>query len=276
MSDLPWSRAGSLALAAARAGYAARGFVYLSIGVLAALSALDIGGSPQGPVGAIAALALMPLGEWWLILIGAGLGCFAAWRALQAFGDADSQGRTPQALVQRTGQAISGVIYAGLSASMLKLTDTLEDLGEADDQQSASTQAAMVLTLPHGDIALVMVGVFVLGAGVANLLHSTQTHFRSGLDCSPRLKRWAKPIGRLGYFSRGFAFCLIGVQLVRAAWDTRASEARGLGGALQALESQPGGTLVLLVVAVGLAAFGVFGLFEAGYRRLSLPGASDT
>jgi uncharacterized membrane protein (DUF2068 family) len=46
------------------------------------------------------------------------------------------------------------------------------------------------------------------------------------------------------------------------------SEARGLDGALAALAEQPFGPYLLALVAAGLAAYGVFALVEARYRRM--------
>ena len=47
-----------------------------------------------------------------------------------------------------------------------------------------------------------------------------------------------------------------------------ASRARGLGGALEALARQPNGAWLLGATAVGLAAFGVYSLLLARYRRI--------
>jgi hypothetical protein len=47
-----------------------------------------------------------------------------------------------------------------------------------------------------------------------------------------------------------------------------AAKASGLDGALKALRDRPDGGLVLGLAAVGLIAFGVYGLAEARYRRV--------
>ena len=65
---------------AARIGYGARGFVYLSVGVLILLASLDQIGSAVGSSGAAGWLAGQPLGRVWLILLGLGLWLFVLWR----------------------------------------------------------------------------------------------------------------------------------------------------------------------------------------------------
>jgi len=260
-----------LILAAARLGYAARGFVYLSVGVLALMAALELRASATGSRGSMAALARAPLGEMWLIMLGAGLFCFAFWRAMQAFLDADRLGRRPKAVMQRAAQALSGLIYGALAMSVLELVDELGDLGEPDEAAEASQQAAQLMSLPYGQGLLMALGLFVVGAGIGNMVHGLEKRFHSDLDCSQTLRRWAKPTGRAGYLARGAAFALTGVYLVRAAFAARASEAKDMGAALQALESQPFGSALLVVIGAGLVAFGIFGLVEARYRVLRLP-----
>lgn len=275
-SRLPWSRRKpskpAVALEwAARAGYAARGFVYLSIGGLAASSAIELARTPTGARGAVAALADWPLGQVWAAMIAVGLIGFALWRGLQSVFDADRQGSDPKALASRAGQAISGLVYGALAWSILELLDELEDFGEADEAQSARQGAADLMSLPFGSWLLLIVGLFVIAVGVAGLVQAVRTDFGKRLGCKAETKRWACWIGRVGYGMRGLAFLPLGYTLVRAGWEARASEARNLGGALQALEAQPFGSTILFVTGLGLAAFGLYAVLEALWRRIEPP-----
>jgi hypothetical protein len=58
------------------------------------------------------------------------------------------------------------------------------------------------------------------------------------------------------------------VLVVIAAIRFRPDESSGLDGALKALAAQPYGVLLLIVVALGLAAYGVFCFFDARYHRV--------
>jgi hypothetical protein len=64
------------AAVAARIGYGARGFVYLSIGLLALAAALGVGGDTIGSQGVAPWLAEQPFGRVWLVLLGLGLWAF--------------------------------------------------------------------------------------------------------------------------------------------------------------------------------------------------------
>jgi H+/Cl- antiporter ClcA len=82
-------------------------------------------------------------------------------------------------------------------------------------------------------------------------------------------------MGRLGFAARGIVFLVIGGFLVAAAIHSRASQARGLGGALDALAAQPFGWILLAVTAAGLFAFGAFSMVEARYRHIDAPDLDD-
>jgi hypothetical protein len=271
----PWSRRKSdlttILEWAARAGYAARGFVYLSIGALAAMAAIELARSPAGSLGAVAALAEWPLGLLWIAVIAGGLICFSGWRALQAIFDADRQGKDPKALISRAGQAISGLVYGGLAWSLLEALDGLDDVSEMADDRAAREQAAGMMDLPFGRWLVIGLGLFILGAGIANLIKTFGKGFGEKLGCNPKIQRWARWIGRIGYGARGLAFAPLGYLFIKSGWTAEAGEARKLGGALQLLEAQPLGSPILFLTGVGLAAFGVFAMIEARWRRIDPP-----
>jgi hypothetical protein len=63
-------------------------------------------------------------------------------------------------------------------------------------------------------------------------------------------------------------YALIGIFLIRAAWQYDPDEAVGLDGALQKLASQTFGPLLLGVVAAGVFAYGVLYFVRAAYREV--------
>jgi hypothetical protein len=259
--------------AACRAGYAARGAVYLSIGAIALLAALDRTPRSEGAVGALEAWAAWPFGTAVLWLIGVGLYAFAGWRALQSLFDADRQGRSPKALATRAGQAISGLLYAALGVSVFGLLDALEDLREVDDRASTRQSLAEALQMPAGELLILAAGLFVVAVGVGNVVTGIARDHCKAMVCDASVARWVRMLGRIGYVARGVVFVPTGVLLALAGLHARGAGAQGLGAALDFLERLPFGSAILALAAVGLAAFGLFALAEARYRRIRVEAA---
>ena len=81
-------------------------------------------------------------------------------------------------------------------------------------------------------------------------------------------ERTVKRIGQVGTVARGVVVGLAGVLVVSAAWTFEPQKARGIDGALRTLLEQPYGRVLTGLAALGLLAFGVFGLLEARYRKV--------
>jgi hypothetical protein len=258
---------------ASRLGYAARGLVYLGVGAITFLAAVDMTPRSQGPKGVLAAWAAWPLGMVIIAVIGLGLLGFAVWRGLQAVFDADRHGVSPKAWAVRAGQAVSGVIYGALAWSAFELLDQFEDVGEADEEQSAHHMAAGLLSMPHGDKLLLIGGVVMLSVGVGNIVQGVAQDFGKRLGCSDAVCARVVPLARLGYGARGLATLPAGLFLIKAGWDAHSRDARSWASALQAIEAQPFGSWVLGLIALGLVAFGLFGFVEAAFRRIHPPAA---
>jgi hypothetical protein len=256
----------------ARLGYAARGAVSLIVGGLALLAALGQGGAATGSKGALQSLMLQPMGEALLVVIALGLAGFALWRAVQAALDADGLGRSAKAVASRLGQAVSGVTYAGLAVFAASLVFAA---GRGDDsEQSARDWTAWLLMQPFGRWLVGLVGLAVIGAAIGMASKAWTASFRRHLDCGEAAS-WLVPLGRAGMAARAVVFLVVGGFLLVAAWQTDPSEARGLGGALLALQRQPFGQVLFTLVAAGLAAFGAFNLAQARYRRIATPGPEE-
>ncbi|MGH1572690.1 DUF1206 domain-containing protein [Methylobacterium sp. P31] len=258
----------------ARAGYGARGVVYCLVGGLAVLAALGAGGQAGGNKSALASLLAQPFGRVWLGLIAVGLAGFALWRILEGVTDADRRGSSGKALAQRVGHVIGGFIYGGLALSAAQLT--LGKRGGGGDDNAVHDWTAWLLSEPLGQSLTGLVGLIVIGVGLAFLRKGWKGDVLERLSLPTEVRRWAVPMGRLGFAARGVVFGLIGAFLILAAVHSSSAEVKGLAGALQVLRAQPYGWILLAVTAAGLFAFGVFGLVQARYRHIDAPDAAET
>lgn len=261
----------SVVEAAARVGYGARGFVYLSAGALTLLAAADRFDAAAGSSGAVGWLAAQPFGPLWLVLLGAGLWAFVLWRVLQAVFDADHEGTDLKGWAARAGQAVSGLFYGVLAASVFEYLDEFGGKMDGADAAENQDKAAMLLALPGGHWLLMAVGLVILAVGAGNIVRAARDDFAGALACSKAVCRRVTPLARAGYAARGFAYLPLGVFVMLAGLRARAATVTDLGGALDALERQPGGEWVLGITGVGLMAFGAFAFVEARWRRIRPP-----
>lgn len=257
----------------ARGGLAARGLVYVMVGGLAVLAAIGSGGGVGGGGSALRWLLNQPLGAAPLALIGFGLVCFSAWRIASAALDPDRHGTSPKGLGTRTVHALSGVVNGGLALTAFGLAIGAGSGG--GDDAAARDWTAWLLSQPFGRWLTGLVGLGVIGAGAFHLWKAWRGDMLKRLSVPSDKRGVALALGRLGYAARGVVFGVIGAFLIAAAIRADSSEAKGLGGALDALREQPFGWVLLGVVATGLAAFGAFGLVQARWRRIDAPDLSD-
>lgn len=266
----PWV---ALVELAARLGYVARGIVYLSIGLIAILAVAGLAPHTRSALGSLEAWGRWPYGVVLLWLTGLGLYGFAGWRALQSVFDADNQGRSARAWASRAGQALSGLIYGGLGASVFGLIDTLHDLHHTSEVAAERATVEKVLAWPLGGTMVMAAGAFIVACGLGNAIRACLDDFGGTLKCDPKITAWACRLARLGYFGRGLAMLPVGFFMISAGWREHAADVKGVGGALWALHHQAWGDLVLAFVAVGLIAFGAFAFVEAWYRPIRPEGA---
>jgi hypothetical protein len=178
----------------------------------------------------------------------------------------------------RVGQAISGLTYGALAVSVFRLIHTLHHLRGPGETAAMRGFVARVLDLPFGPWLVLGMGAFVVGAGLGSIVRAWLDHFAGELECHPGLRPWLGVLARVGYAGRGVALLPAGGLLVSAGLHARAQDARGLGGALEAIAEQPFGHPVLGLTALGLIGFGLFAMVEGWLRpmRLTEAGSGET
>jgi len=257
---------------AARLGFGARGLVYGLVGGLALLAAFGAGGQTGGSRSALATLIDQPFGRIMLGAVALGLAFFALWQAVAALTDADRRGTSFKGLALRAAQGGSAVIYAGLALSALGLALGWSTGGGSEDA-AARDWTAWLMQKPFGRWLVGAVGLGLAGTGVAWIVKGWRGDVLERLALPADARRWALPLGRLGFAARGVVFVIIGGFVVIAAMRSSSRQVRGLGGALEALQAQPYGWALLAATALGLLAFGGFALVQAFYRRIDAPDA---
>ena len=257
--------------ASSRFGFAANGFVYVSVGILMLATAIGMRGQAVDPHGVLYVLAQQPFGRLWLILIGAGLWAFVGWRVLQAVFDVDHEGSNLQGWVVRATQGFSGLAYAVLASGVFQLLDEVGLSMGAEQLAENQEKASILLDLPFGGAALIVIGLVIAGVGIGNVVMGVVNDFGATLACSKTVCRWVLPLARIGYVARGLAYLPLALFVTLAGWRAQSSKVETFGTALEVLERQPGGDLMLGLTAIGLIAFGAYAFVEARFRRIRVP-----
>jgi hypothetical protein len=257
------------AVAIGRAGFAARGAVYVIVGWLAVKAAVGAG-TATDKQGAMQAIAQQPQGAILLGIVAVGLLAYAGWSFVRAIFDPDRQGHDAKGLIARVGYAVAAVTYAGTALAAWQLARGTGSGGQSSD---ASTQdwTGRLLGAPFGPALVIAVGVILLAIAVSEWVKAYTASFRKELSLAglaPGLQQWIVRAGRAGLAARGVVFALTGLFLIQAARYQDPSQAVGLGGALQKLAEQPYGDIWLGLVAAGLCMYGLYSFVQARYGRL--------
>lgn len=257
---------------AARMGYSARGVVYLIVGWLALVAAFG-SGQTTDTRGSLRHLLQQPMGDILLGLVALGLVCYSIWRFVQAVFDADRHGTDAKGLAIRIGLLVSCVMHLALALFAMSLI-----FGWGSGGQDSQTQdwTARFMSHGYGRWAVFGLGLAVIGAGFAHIYKGWTAKFEQRFVMMREAMRWTRPVCQFGLIARGVVFLIIGGFFTAAAWQFDPSKARGLDGALQAVQQQPFGPYLLVIVALGLIAFGVYSVLESFYRRIGSPSSFGT
>lgn len=238
-----------------RLGFAARGVLYILIGVLVFQT-----GRTEDLTGALEYVG-EGSGKLLLIAIAVGLAVYGLWRLADGAFGMESVDEGWKAVRRRIAVSFIGLIYLYLAYKAVRVFQA-GAAGAGDTQD----HARQVLDLPGGDLILGLAALVMLAAGLAQLHKAWECAFLNRMNDGAGQKLWVKWLGRLGYAARAVIFIVVAYLLGRAALDEDPAEAGGLAEALDFL-SPP----VELAIAAGLILFGLFSLVEARFRRIHRP-----
>jgi hypothetical protein len=256
----------SLLVGLTRMGLAGYGLLHLAVAWLAVQIALGKAHDSGDQSGAFRTVASQPFGKVVLVLVIVGLGAMAIWQLLLAFnGHRDKRGAARA--FERIASAARAVIYTALAVTAEKVV-TGAPASSADQQQSAT---AGVMASPTGVFLVALAGLAVLAVGIGMVWYGWKHKFEEKLlvsRMSAQARTLARHLGQAGYAAKGAAFGIVGLLLLDAAVSHNPSKSRGLDSALHTLAQQPFGVVLLLAVAVGFAAFGLYCFFQSRYRKV--------
>lgn len=243
----------------ARGGFIVLGVLHILIGWIAVRIATGSGGGEASNSGALATIAEAPGGQILLWVAVAALAALALWRLTQLF--------TEEELKDRAKGGVLAVVFASLAFT----TSTFAAGGRTSDGDTATDVTARALAQPWGAAFVIIAGLVVLGVGLFSIWHGATKGFKKGLEAGAGAGDVGTAIvgaGMAGYIARGTAFVILGVLIVIAGWRSDPEQAAGLDAALRTLGEQPFGAVLLIIIGVGLALYGLYSIARARYIRM--------
>lgn len=245
----------------ARGGFIVMGVLHILIGWIAVRIATGSGGSGDeaSNSGALSTIAEAPGGQFTLWAAVIALAALGLWQLSQLLAGDD--------LKQRAKGAVMAVVYFSLAVT----TSTFARGGSTSDGETATDVTATILAQPWGVVLVVVAGLVVLGAGVYNIWKGATRSFRKDLEAGAGSGQVGTAIviaGTAGYIARGIAFGILGVLIIIAGWAHDPEQAAGLDSALRTLGEQPFGSVLLIIVGIGLILYGGYSIARARYVRM--------
>jgi len=254
---------------AARAGFVARGVVYLLVGCIAISVAAGAGGGGEADrQGALHQIAAQPYGTALLWILAVGFACMTLWRGAQAaFGSKSSGGKnaTGSRLLNAARAFFYGFVCWGTAAY------AAGSGGSDGSNQESKDWTASALKLPAGRWLVGIVGVGFVVVGLVLAARAAQRRFLKKLELrgmATRTRTAVTVAGAAGGIARGAVFAGAGVFIVVAAVRFDPNRAKGMDATLRSFAHTPAGPWLLVLTGVGLALFGLFSFASARWRRL--------
>ena len=215
----------------------------------------------------MSAIAATPFGSvvlWFSVLAFVALG---VWQLASAIG-AGSPGRSSATAsgAERAKAAARAVVYLALAFTAL----TFARGGGANSSAQTQDMTARLMSAPGGRLLVGAVGVAVVAVGGYHVYKGATKKFLEDLRGLPPAPAGAavRRFGVVGYIGKGIALAVVGVLFVSAAATADPSKSTGLDGAMHTLRDQPAGVALLVVVAVGLVAYGLYSFVRSRYGRI--------
>jgi hypothetical protein len=172
--------------------------------------------------------------------------------------------------VKRIAHGVTGILHGALGVEAARLAIAVLGAGGGGGGGGRGTShwTAQLMAQPFGKWLVAGVGLALIAYAVAQINKGFTGEVEKEVDLSGmrlNAREWVERMGRVGNAARGFAIAVVGIFFIVAGLQSDPSEARGVGGALRALQDQPFGPYLLGAVALGFVAYGIFQMVKAAF-----------
>lgn len=245
-------------------GFVTHGLVHLVVAWLALRLALGEQAEASNG-GALAEIASTGWGAVLVWAVAAGMAVLVLWCVFEAVLGPDPQPDSRAKRVwARTKPAGKAVVYAALGWSAASVA--LGARGGDGSRGAEETWTARLMSAPAGQALVVVVGLAVAVMGIVLAWRGWSERFVRDLEAGATSGSTGSTyvvFGKLGHIAKGAAFVVVGGLFVQAGLSHRSRDAGGLDDALRTVRDAPAGPYLLMAVAAGIAAYGLFDFVRA-------------
>jgi hypothetical protein len=246
----------------AKLGLSAKGVVYCLTGLLAFMSAFQLGGHTTRDTtkqGIFQFIINQPAGKFVLATTTLGLLAYSIWRFIQALLDTEDQGDQLKGIAKRFTYFVSGLTYLSIFYFAFKfLTGDSTKGGDSRQQLIRS-----MLDQPAGQWLLGAVAILLAGIGVYQIWYGNSEKYRKHVNLR-ELKDEASTsllrAGKIGYISRGVVWLILAFLFMRAAFNNNASQAGNTSSVFNFVEQSRFGPYLLAALDLKRSKLNLFSL----------------
>jgi len=242
-------------------GFISKGFIYLVIGLLTLLAALNMGGESSGTNQALKFLKKQPFGQVLLLVLGTGLLCYSFWMFVRCFKDPENIGNDKKGKMMRFGIFITGLVYTFLAFLCFYHLFTYSPEGSSGSRyiNLLGPSLISILFIGIGVILVIQAIILVVGVIKGGLLDQFNLEGRKGSYI-------IRLVGKFGFFSRAFIVGIIAYFFLRDGLYSGSHEIKGIQDAFSFLDQSDFGTVLMVFTSVGFISYGLFFIFLSRYR----------
>lgn len=274
-----WATDSSAFEGLARSGHLVSGLLHLLIAyIVIRLAFGDPGNADQsGALGIFASSTGGRLALWLAVIAFAAM---ALWRIAEVALGPHPKNPAPDdgdGWLDRAKAGALAVVYLGFAYSAA--TFALGD-GKSSGSQNAGASARL-MSSAFGKTVLVVVGIVIVCVGAYHIYKGVTQSFIDDLmleentigedaDSSADQARSTSvtTVGTVGYSAKGAALAGAGILVIIAAITADPAKATGIDGAVKTVAGWPAGQALLVLMGLGIGAYGVYGLVMMRYARM--------
>lgn len=244
----------------AKVGTFSKGLTYFLSGILTLMAALHIGGSTSGKSQVFDFINKQPFGQFLLVAIALGLVSYACWRFIQSLINPEEIEDNWKGKAKRVAFFFGGIVYLGIAFLAAR------NLWSGSSGGGGGLSSFLSPTLMS--ILFCVIGIILVAIAGFHIKQAYQKEFMKKFSIADRSwHKAAKNAGYFGYYARAFVILILAYIFIRAAMYSGTNEVKGTKEAFSFLQDSTYGSILMGVAAAGLAAYGLFIILLARYRR---------